>query len=74
MQSVDAVYDAGIFRPTGPVVLPDQSRVRITIEALDKPQVPGARDEALEAIYEVLSHRHRSGRSDLSERHGEHQP
>jgi len=71
MQSVDAVYDAGVFRPTEPVVLPDKSQVRITFETVDEPQPAEERDEALEAIYEVLSHRHRSGRSDLSERHGE---
>jgi predicted DNA-binding antitoxin AbrB/MazE fold protein len=74
MQSLDAIYDAGVFRPTGAVSLPDQCRVRITVEPLPEPETEAAADEALGAVYEVLSHRHRSGRSDLSARHDELQP
>jgi predicted DNA-binding antitoxin AbrB/MazE fold protein len=29
----DAIFDNGVFKPLEPVVLPDQSRVRVTVEA-----------------------------------------
>src|SRR5947209_1930499 len=71
MQTVDAVYDAGIFRPTEPVSLPDQSRVRITVEAVSAPDAEGERLRSLEAIYEVLDERYSSGETDVAQRHNE---
>jgi predicted DNA-binding antitoxin AbrB/MazE fold protein len=32
-QQVDAIYDQGVFKPLVPPVLPDQTRVRLTVEA-----------------------------------------
>lgn len=74
MQSVDAVYDAGVFRPTEPVVLPDKCQVRITFETVSVPDAERERLESLEAIYEVLDERYSSGETDVAERHNEHQP
>lgn len=31
----DAIYDNGVLRPLEPVVLPDQSRVKVTVEATE---------------------------------------
>jgi predicted DNA-binding antitoxin AbrB/MazE fold protein len=30
---VDAIYDAGVFRPLGPIPLPDGARVHLRVEA-----------------------------------------
>jgi predicted DNA-binding antitoxin AbrB/MazE fold protein len=32
-QQIDAIYDNGLFRPLEPLALPDQSRVKLTVEA-----------------------------------------
>ena len=32
-QQVDAIYDSGVLRPLEPLALPDQARVKLTIEA-----------------------------------------
>jgi predicted DNA-binding antitoxin AbrB/MazE fold protein len=32
-QQIDAVYDHGVFKPLVPPALPDQTRVKLTIEA-----------------------------------------
>lgn len=74
MQSLDAIYAAGVFRPTGEVSLPDQSRVRITFEPIDAAEAERERLESLEAIYEVLDQRYSSGETDVAARHNEHQP
>lgn len=31
----DAIYDNGVLKPLEPVVLPDQSRVKVTVEAAE---------------------------------------
>ncbi|MGD9632507.1 MAG: antitoxin family protein [Pirellulales bacterium] len=31
----DAIYDNGVIRPLEPVVLPDQSRIKVTVEAVE---------------------------------------
>ena len=68
MSTIRAIYENGVFRPIGPIELPDRSVVEF------EPRPVEGEGEALDAIYEVLSHRHRSGRHDLAERHDEHQP
>jgi predicted DNA-binding antitoxin AbrB/MazE fold protein len=32
-QQVDAIYESGVLRPLEPLALPDQARVKLTIEA-----------------------------------------
>ncbi len=70
MSTIRAIYENGVFRPIGPIELPDRS----VVEFEPRPVADGDEDVGLDAIYEVLSHRHRSGRHDLAERHDEHQP
>jgi predicted DNA-binding antitoxin AbrB/MazE fold protein len=70
MSTIRAIYENGVFRPIGPIELPDRS----VVEFEPRPVEGEGEGEALDAIHEVLSHRHRSGRHDLAERHDEHQP
>ncbi len=80
MSAIPAVYENGVFRPLGPVDLPEKCEVEVVPKRDQEPVTEiGSSDEArvarnMDAVYEILSHRHRSGRSDLSERHNEHQP
>ena len=32
-ESIDAIYDHGVFKPLQPPALPDQARVKLTVEA-----------------------------------------
>jgi predicted DNA-binding antitoxin AbrB/MazE fold protein len=32
-QQIDAIYDNGMLRPLAPLALPDQTRVKLTVEA-----------------------------------------
>ena len=32
-QQIDAIYDHGVFRPLEPLALPDQARVKLTVDA-----------------------------------------
>lgn len=70
MSTIRAIYENGVFRPIEPIELPDRS----VVEFEPRPVAGNREDAALDAIYEVLSHRHHSGRHDLAERHDEHQP
>ena len=70
MLTIRAIYENGVFRPIGPIELPERS----VVEFEPRPVEGDHEDEALDAIYEVLSRRHHSGRHDLAERHNEHQP
>jgi predicted DNA-binding antitoxin AbrB/MazE fold protein len=67
--TVRAIYENGIFRPTEPVDLPEKSEVQVVIPA-------PLTDEGvkLDATYEVLGERYRTGQRNLAERHNEHQP
>ena len=70
MITVPAIYENGVFRPLENVDLPEHSRVEISLPDSVQP----ATDDGLDAVYEVLSRRFRSGRGDLAARHNEHQP
>ncbi len=70
MDTIHAIFEDGVFRPTEPVLLPDKCEVEF--EPRLKMGQPSA--ENLEAIYEVLDHRHSTGITDLAARHNEHQP
>ncbi len=77
MSTIRAIYENGVFRPTGPIDLPEGTEVEIEARPVEESpsSVPedGA-DDGLDAVYEILSRRYRSGRHDLAERHNEHQP
>ena len=65
MSEIEAVYEGGVFRPVGPVELPERTRVRVTVPAPPAP-APSFRD--------VLARRYESGHADTAARHDEHQP
>ena len=69
MSTIHAIFEDGIFRPTGPVELPERC------EVVFEPRVVEERGESdMAEIYEVLSHRHDTGIPDLAARHDEQQP
>lgn len=67
METIEAIYEHGIFRPVEPVQLAENSRVHLQI--VDE-QLGCASDE----LYASLSKRFNSGYSDTAARHNEHQP
>ncbi len=68
MNTIRAIYENGVFRPTGPVELPDGAAVEF------EPRVSKDRERLIDELYEILSHRHNSGDTDVAARHNEHQP
>lgn len=68
--TIQAVFENGVFRPTGQVELPEHAVVefepRVVSEQTGTPTLDG--------VYEVLGRRFRSGESDVAARHNEHQP
>ena len=70
MNTIHAIYENGVFRPTEPVELPDQCQVEF------EPRLIGTRaaPAPMQNIYEILSRSYETGESDLAERHDEHQP
>lgn len=68
--TVTAVYENGVFRPTGPVSLPEGAAVRFVPEV-----VPAAEAEVHRLrVYELLGQSFDLGDPDLAARHNEHQP
>ncbi len=67
---IRAVFENGVFRPVGPVDLPEQSLAEFEPRAI--PESEGA--EGLDAIYEVLSRRSNGGQRDRTALHEDHQP
>ena len=70
MNTILAVYQNGVFRPTTPVDLPEGTEVRIEPQQLGEP----AASPHLRRIYDLLSQSFDTGDPHLSERHDEHQP
>jgi predicted DNA-binding antitoxin AbrB/MazE fold protein len=69
--TVRAIYENGVFRPTGPVNLPEKARVEFEPKVL----APEGDDRAAqERIYALLGQSLPSGQTDVAERHDEHQP
>jgi predicted DNA-binding antitoxin AbrB/MazE fold protein len=66
--TVRAVYERGIFRPTEPVNLPENSQVEVLLPAATTD------DEKLDAVYRTMGELYASGEPDTAERHNEHQP
>lgn len=76
MDTVDAIFEGGVFRPTSPVSLPEGTRVRLQT-VMPMPLSPEAArqhepDRLLDEIYAVLSQVQPSGRTDTAARHDEH--
>jgi predicted DNA-binding antitoxin AbrB/MazE fold protein len=47
-QQIDAIYDHGILRPLAPLALPDQTRVKVTVDA--QPSDPSAQSLPCDAV------------------------
>ena len=71
MDIIQAVFENGVFKPKSPVDLPNACEVELRVAVTPTSET---RVDRLRAIYEVLSHRHETGESDLAARHDEHQP
>lgn len=69
IKKIHAIYEDGVFKPTEPVNLPENSEVEFEIEVADDSQQP-----SLDDVYAVLGNRYDSGQDDVAERHDEHQP
>ena len=79
MNTIHAVYENGVFRPTKPVNLPENIEVEFEPRIVEGDGVIDHQDLAtsdpgLARIYDILSQKHRSGHSDTAARHNEHQP
>jgi predicted DNA-binding antitoxin AbrB/MazE fold protein len=71
MSTVRAVFEDGVFRPSGKVDLPD----RCEVEFEPKIVSPGPpHKESLAGIYEVLARSYETGDPRIAELHNEHQP
>ncbi len=66
---IDAIYDNGVLKPLEPLILPDQSRVKVTVESVETnaaaPDVlakqQAALDEARRAVKAMQQHQNRDG-------------
>ena len=57
MTQIEAIYQSGVFRPLGQVLLSENQRVRLNIERLDTPDVQSWLDEARELQQRLLADR-----------------
>ena len=71
MSAVHAIFEKGVFRPLGPVDLPEKAHVVFEPRMVS---VDAAPSPAMRRVYEVLSRSFETGERDLAERHDEHQP
>jgi predicted DNA-binding antitoxin AbrB/MazE fold protein len=71
--TVNAVYENGVFRPTGPVELPEGAAVRFVPEVVP-PGLPPEPDGHRERLIAILTRSVDTGEPELAARHNEHQP
>jgi predicted DNA-binding antitoxin AbrB/MazE fold protein len=69
MATITAVYENGMFRPTGPVDLPEGATGHVVPAPTRAEQ-----DEARRRVFEILSHSYDTGDPEAAARHDEHQP
>jgi predicted DNA-binding antitoxin AbrB/MazE fold protein len=74
METIEAIYEHGVFRPVRPVTLPENCRVQVIPPQVIPPTVNGELNQDLDAIHAVMDLRFASGEHDVAERHNEHQP
>ena len=65
MTTVEAVYQDGVFKPVGPVTLPENQRVRLQVEPVEPARPPGEEDwlAALKRRHAVRDARRVSGQN-----------
>ena len=74
--TVRAIYEDGVFKPAGPVDLPDGAEVELEVRIVE-PQTPEnltRQEQNQRQIFEILSRSYDTGDATLAERHNEHQP
>ncbi|MCC6508146.1 MAG: antitoxin family protein [Pirellulaceae bacterium] len=69
MKKIHVIYEDGVFKPTEPVNLPENSEVEFEVNVADASEQPSIAD-----VYAVLENRYDSEQHDVAERHDEHQP
>jgi predicted DNA-binding antitoxin AbrB/MazE fold protein len=70
MPLITAIYENGVFRPTGPVDLPENTPVEFEPRVIDLGQAA----EAQKRIFAILSRSYETGDPQAAARHDEHQP
>ena len=66
---IHAIYEAGVFRPTEHVDLPEHAEVEFEPEVVNG---QNAKPAAMQEIYQSLSESCETGIRDLAARHNEH--
>ena len=63
-QTIHAIYENGVFRPTESVNLPERCEVQVDVRQVrEEPEVP-----TLDDVYAILAKRYNSGESDVAPR------
>jgi predicted DNA-binding antitoxin AbrB/MazE fold protein len=70
MKTIQAAFEAGVFRPLTPVTLPEHCEVEFEPRVVRQPKTA----EPSASIYAVLGERYCSSVADTALRHNEHQP
>jgi predicted DNA-binding antitoxin AbrB/MazE fold protein len=70
METIQAIYENGVFRPVAPVTLPEQTRVTVIPEA----KMEGAIGSNSDGLYALLEERFESGITDGAARVDEIDP
>lgn len=69
MNTIQAIFEGGVFRPIGDVPLPENTKVEFEPRVVDPKQ-----STAMLEAFEILSRSYDTGIKDLAARHNEHQP
>lgn len=70
--TIQAIYENGVFKPVGPVEMPEGQAVEVRVLGL--PTEPNRSSEGMDAIYDLLSKSYETGITNLAERHNELDP
>ena len=71
MSTISAIFENGVFRPVGPVTLPEGTRVVVETEEAAAERVHAARRR----VHEILGRSYDTGEpSNILETHNDHQP
>jgi predicted DNA-binding antitoxin AbrB/MazE fold protein len=78
METIHAIFENGVFRPTVPVDLPEHQECDLLVAPAAKngaaaPEIVFSQS-GLKKVYELLSERFESGFTETAARHNEHQP
>jgi len=70
MDPIEAIYVKGVFQPTGPVALPENTPVTVIPPETINDEIGSNSDD----LYALLEERFESGVADAAARIDEHQP